>query len=129
MMPRRPSNSAHGARLDLTESHIDGVRVVAARGEVDLSTSERFGRLLQRVAAEPGGPIVVDLTACSFIDSSGLAAILHAAGRRDGFSIAGGTGPPSEVLTMTAIDKTIPVHGTLEEAVGAAGRDGSRRAP
>ncbi len=123
MMPRRQSNGPHGAQLDLTESQVGQVRVVAAKGDVDLSTSERFGKLLRRVAAEPGGPIVIDLTACAFIDSSGLAAILHAAGRRDGFSIAGGTGPPSEVLEMTAIDKTIPVHDTLEAAVSAAGRD------
>jgi anti-anti-sigma factor len=123
MMARRPSNGPLGAELDLTESRIGEIRVVTARGEVDLSTSERFGKLLQRVAAEPGGPIVIDLTACAFIDSSGLAAILHAAVRRDGFSIAAGTGPPSEVLVMTAIDKTIPVHDSLEEALSAAGRD------
>ena len=94
MMPRRPSIGPEGAELDLTESRVGEVRIVTARGEVDLSTSERFGKLLQRVAAEPGGPIVIGLTACAFIDSSGLAAILHAAGRRDGFSIAGGRGRP-----------------------------------
>ncbi len=122
MMSRR-LNNAHDAQLDLTESQVGEVRVVTARGDVDVSTSERFGKLLRRVAAEPGGPIVIDLTGCAFIDSSGLAAILHAAGRRDGFSIAGGTGPPSEVLALTAIDQTIPVHDTLEEAVSAADRD------
>jgi anti-sigma B factor antagonist len=123
-MPRRLPLGPRAAELDLVESRSGDVRIVSAKGDVDLSTSERFGALLQRVAGEPGGPIVVDLTECAFIDSSGLAAILHAAGRRDGFSIVGGSGPPSEVLQMTAIDQTIPVHDTLAEAlVAAAGRN------
>jgi anti-sigma B factor antagonist len=109
-----------GAELELTETAAGHVRVVGVKGDVDLSTSERLGTVLQRLAGEPGGPIVVDLTECAFIDSSGLAAILHAAGRRDGFSIAGGDGPPAEVIKMTSIDQTLPVHATLEEALAAA---------
>ena len=109
------------ADLELTESVAGPARVVNVRGDVDLSTAERFGALLQRLVREPGGAIVVDLTECLFIDSSGLAAILHAAGRRDGFSIVGGTGPPSDVLRMTGIDQTVPVYPTLDEAVVAAG--------
>jgi anti-sigma B factor antagonist len=122
VISRRPQfrNSGDGS-LELTESLVGDVRVVTATGDVDLSTSERFGATLQRLAGEPGGPIIVDLTTCDFIDSSGLAAILHAAGLRSDFSIVGGTGAPSEVLQMTAIDQTIPVHDTLEEAIQAAG--------
>jgi anti-sigma B factor antagonist len=121
-MSGRTRRNLGGAELDLAESLEGDVRVVTATGDVDLSTSERLGTLLQRLVAEPGGPIVVDLSPCAFIDSSGLAAILHAAGRRSDFAIVGGTGPPSEVLRMTAIDQTIPVHDTLAEAVAAAAR-------
>lgn len=121
MISRRPPmGPLRGADLELTET-IDGdVRIVGVNGDVDLSTSEQFGAVLQRLAGEPGGPIVIDLTDCGFIDSSGLAAILHVAGRRDGISVVGGSGPPSEVLEMTSIDKSIPVHATLAEAVAAA---------
>jgi anti-anti-sigma factor len=110
------------ADLELTESVAGPARVVGVRGDVDLSTSERFGAMLQRLAREPGGPVVVDLTECVFIDSSGLAAILHAAGRREAFSIVGGNGPPSDVLRMTGVDQTIPVYATLDEALVAVGR-------
>lgn len=108
------------ADLELTESVAGPVRIVGVRGDVDLSTSERFGALLQRLAREPGGAVVVDLTECVFIDSSGLAAILHAAGRRDSFSVVGGNGPPADVLRMTGVDQTFPVYATLQEALAAA---------
>lgn len=108
------------ADLELTESIAGAARIVGVRGDVDLSTSERFGALLQRLAREPGGAVIVDLTKCVFMDSSGLAALLHAAGRRAAFSIVGGTGPPSDVLRMTGIDQTVRVFTTLEEALAAA---------
>jgi len=108
------------AELELTESIAGVARVVGVRGDVDLSTSERFGALLQRLAGEPGGALIVDLTECFFIDSSGLAAILHAACRRAAFSIVGGTGPPADVLRMTGVDQTVRVFTTLEEAMAAA---------
>ena len=107
------------ADMDLSESTAGNARVVGVRGEVDLSTSERFSLTLQRLATEPGGPVIVDLTDCAFIDSSGLAAILHAAGRRDGFTIVSGSGPPADVLKMTGIDQTVPVYGTLDDALAA----------
>jgi anti-anti-sigma factor len=109
------------ADLELTESVAGTARIVSVRGDVDLSTSERFGALLQRLACEPGGAIVVDLTECVFIDSSGLAAILHAAGRRDSFCVVSGNGPPADVLRMTGIYQTVPVYETLQEALVAAG--------
>jgi anti-anti-sigma factor len=108
------------ADLELTESVAGAARIVGVRGDVDLSTSERFGALLQRLAQEPGGPVVVDLTECVFIDSSGLAAILHAAGRRDAFSVVGGNGPPADVLRMTGVDQTVAVYATLQDALAAA---------
>ena len=121
MMTRPPHRNLKGAELEITESNSGDLRVITATGDVDLSTSERFGAVLHRVAGEPGGAIVIDLSPCAFIDSSGLAVILHAAARRRDFSIVGGTGPPAEVLQMTAIDQTIPVYDTLAEALMAAG--------
>ncbi len=113
--------------MELSESAVDGVRVLSVEGEVDLSTSPRFGAVLERLAAAAAGPLVVDLTRCSFIDSSGLAALLHGAGHRDDFSIVGGTGAPGEVLRITAIDQTVPVFEVLAEALTAAGRRRSFR--
>ena len=54
----------------------DAVHIVHIRGEVDMSHEEELrGELRAAVAAEPRG-IVVDLTECEFIDSSGVRALL-----------------------------------------------------
>jgi anti-anti-sigma factor len=54
---------------------------VAADGEVDISTVERLREATNRQLAADGEIIVVDLTDVSFIDSSGLHAVLDAASR------------------------------------------------
>ena len=54
----------------------DDVFVVRVAGEVDMSHEEELRRELRTaIAAEPNG-IVVDLTECEFIDSSGVRAVL-----------------------------------------------------
>jgi anti-sigma B factor antagonist len=107
--------------MELSERVVGAVRVLGIEGDVDLETSPRLGAVLARLASELAGPLVVDLTACRFIDSSGLAALLHGACHREDFSIVGGTGAPGEVLRITAIDQTVPVFDELEEALAAAG--------
>jgi anti-sigma B factor antagonist len=66
---------------------------------------------------------VVDLTECSFIDSTGLATLLHGAKpAQNGESHAALVSPGGEVrklLELTAIDRTLPVFETVEEAVAA----------
>jgi anti-sigma B factor antagonist len=51
---------------------------LAARGELDVATAEQF---LQALAAHDGDVLLVDLAGLSFIDSSGLRALVQA--RRD----------------------------------------------
>ncbi|HEY1777021.1 MAG TPA: STAS domain-containing protein [Solirubrobacteraceae bacterium] len=54
---------------------------VAAEGEIDISTVERLREATSRELAADGEIVVVDLTHVSFIDSSGLHAVLDAASR------------------------------------------------
>jgi anti-sigma B factor antagonist len=64
--------------LDLTTTEgPDGVTIVAARGEVDAATSEQLGEAITKAAAG-GGPVSVDLSGVSFIDSSGLRCLIVA---------------------------------------------------
>ena len=58
---------------------MDGTIIAAVEGAVDMATvSALVQRLEYAVAAEPDR-IIVDLAATSFMDSSGLHAIAHAA--------------------------------------------------
>ena len=110
-------------RFEATETTVNGVRLVAIGGELDISTSPRVRELLSDAARDADRPLVVDLRGCDFIDSTGLATILHGAkpaqngGSNVAIVSAGGEG--RKLLELTAIDRTIPVFKTLEEAVAA----------
>jgi anti-sigma B factor antagonist len=108
------------ARIDLSETVTGGVKVLRVDGEVDLSTTPRFRAAIDRLASAARGPLVVDLSGCSYIDSTGLAALLHGAGLSGDFAIVAGGGAPREVLHVTRIDETVPVFETLDGAREAA---------
>jgi anti-sigma B factor antagonist len=51
--------------------------VVHVQGEIDISTSERFGAsLAEGLDAAPSDAVIFDLAGVTFIDSSGLAALI-----------------------------------------------------
>jgi anti-anti-sigma factor len=61
--------------LEITETD-EGFRL---KGELDMATAEDLSELLKTAAAKDD-PIVLDLSEVSFMDSSGLRALLEAAG-------------------------------------------------
>ena len=99
--------------------------VIRLQGELDFDGVPNLERAfddLEQVAPER---VVIDLDECDFIDSTGLATILHGADRlRRGAStlrIACPEGHLRDLLRLTAIDQTIPVVGTRSEALAALG--------
>jgi anti-anti-sigma factor len=52
-----------------------GVAVVSLRGECDLTTRDALGAALTRASDQPGQVVLVDLSECSFIDSTVIGAI------------------------------------------------------
>ena len=97
-------------------------------GELDIATSPDLRDLLADSEGAANSPTVIDLTECEFIDSTGLATLLHGAGReRAGAGRVALVSTPGEVrklLELTAIDRTIPVFATLDEAIAAVGPPG-----
>ena len=49
-----------------------GIQVVSVRGEVDLATGPEFERALGAVPEDGVDSVIVDLTDCSFMGSTGL---------------------------------------------------------
>ena len=97
--------------------------MVSVRGELDLGTHERLAEQLAQAAASPE-PIVVDLSGCEFIDSSGIRSLLLGLRAANGteeksgrFSVAGPGAQVSRILEMTGLGKAVPVHGSLEAAL------------
>jgi anti-sigma B factor antagonist len=100
----------------------ENVFVVRIAGEVDMSHEEELrGELRTAVAAEPKG-IVVDLTECEFIDSSGVRALLlsrEAQDSNDGhehLAVAASSEQILRILSVMGVDRVIPVCPTVEEA-------------
>ena len=103
----------------------DDVRVVRVVGEVDMSHEDELrGELRAAVAAEPRG-IVVDLTECEFIDSSGVRALLlsreaqHPEQGSERLAVAASSEQILRILSVMELDQVIPIRPTVEEAAAA----------
>jgi anti-sigma B factor antagonist len=67
-----------GIEFRASSRHLgDGTRVVAVAGEVDLYTAPEFGRALE-LNGSADGRIVIDLSECTFLDSTGLGILVQA---------------------------------------------------
>jgi anti-anti-sigma factor len=113
---------ASAAKLD------DGVRVVAVRGELDLSTASDLERPLQDAISSGDASVLIDLTECEFIDSTGIAMIVRAWQRLDRAADGDGNGrvvissdndQVRRVLEITGLELSIPIHSTRDQALAA----------
>jgi anti-sigma B factor antagonist len=108
--------------FQITEDARDGVNVVAIQGELVLDTAPGIREPLERAALDSKHPLVVDLTECVFMDSIGLAMLLHGAKPlQDGGSNVAlvANGEVRRLLRLTAIDQTLPAYDSFDEAVEA----------
>jgi anti-sigma B factor antagonist len=103
----------------------EDVYVVRVAGEVDMSHEEELrGELRNAVASDAAG-IVVDLTECEFIDSSGVRALLlsrEAQNSNEGsehLAVAASSEQILRILSVMGIDRVIPIRPTIEEAASA----------
>ena len=118
--------------VDLSTRECDGHVIVALRGELDIADAVSVAAALAAVAArEP--EIIVDLAGLEFIDSSGVAAL--ARGRKQArhaggdLRLAAAQQQVLRVLTLTRLIEAFPVHASVDEAVGSAGRPWPAAAP
>jgi anti-anti-sigma factor len=115
--------AAEPLSIEVTEP-APGVVVVEVAGEIDLGTVERVEEALGAPAAA-GRRVVVDLSECGFVDSSGLRALVAArtAAVDAGGSLALVTADRNllRVLAVAALDTVLEVHPTRDDALGAAG--------
>lgn len=68
-----------GGILAVTANRVGTVVTVAAEGELDIATVPVLREVLTRELADDGAVVVIDLTGVSFVDSSGVHALLAAA--------------------------------------------------
>jgi anti-anti-sigma factor len=99
-----------------------GGTVIAIAGEFALANVEPVEVEAEAAIAEEG-PLIFDLSQCTFIDSSALRLILqiqrsveNAGPAPVPIAVVAGDSPVRKMFSVTAIDQSIPVVRTLEEA-------------
>jgi anti-anti-sigma factor len=101
-----------------------GVTVISVRGELDARTVDQLADPLLE-AVRSGDEVAVDLSACDYVDSSVVAAIVvaHQTLQRDGAAlrlVARLESQPVRVLRITGLYSSLPVYFTLGAAVNDA---------
>lgn len=112
-------------QLEIEQLSPDGdVCVLVLTGELDISTVPRFERVLRETVDDGPPSVVADLTQVTFVDSSGLAALL---GALRTLSLAGGRmvlacANPTvlRLFEVTQANRTFEIVATREQALERA---------
>ena len=100
----------------VTAAFRDGCQVLTTSGELDIHTAPKLRAALD--GDVDGLPVIVDLTALTFIDSSGLHTLLR--NHQDGRLAALVSAPDSNVqrvLDLVEAHKTIAIYDDLTTAI------------
>ncbi len=107
---------------------IERTGAIRLTGELDLSTAAELEDVL-RAAVEDGGPILVDLSEVTFMDSTGIHAFLGAAASLRGrgcLILHGEQDHVRRVLDLIDLDGSIPNLHRLPHAVPTSANGASR---
>ena len=111
-----------------TEVLEDGIRAFTVKGELDLNTAPQLEKPLESAVAESNGDssILIDLSSCEFIDSTGIALIVRAWQQVDRDGDAGGklvlccpNDQVQRLLKITGVESSISMHRGREDALSA----------
>jgi anti-sigma B factor antagonist len=113
------------AHLKYPIEMVNGVPVVAAPAEIDISNPDWLDAVLREAAARGHERFVVDMTGTQYCESSGLGALVQAHNRAlaDGGElrlVRSTSASVVRVFALTGIDQVIPSFPSLDEAVEPA---------
>ena len=115
------------APFDVRREHLDGgISAITVHGELDMNTAPELERELEAVLNDADASLMLDLSQCEFIDSTGIALIVRAWQRLD--REAGGDGEGRLVLCshnhqvrrllkITGVEASISMHEQREAAL------------
>ena len=112
-------------RFGISEFCRDDVHVVEVDGDLELTSSPAVIRLLKQLFDRGAKQVVLDLTRVSFMDSTGIAAIIvgraEAAMRNVRFLCV--PGASLDLLTRVGLDRVLELADTQTAAIEALGED------
>jgi anti-anti-sigma factor len=113
--------------VEVVHDH-SGIAIVSLQGEHDLSTRNLLTDALQRAAAHSN--VLVDLSLCTFVDSTVINVLLSAAqtvkagGEQLALVIPPAQRRVARIAEMTGLGELLAVYGTRDAALAAFGRSG-----
>jgi anti-sigma B factor antagonist len=106
-----------------TEPQDGGVYVLTISGELDAATAPRLTEALDDAIASDSASVLVDLSECSFIDSTGLGVVVTARTRllEDGrrFELCCAGAQAKRILEITGLDNAFGLFETRDAALTA----------
>lgn len=113
--------------FDVTSERLeDETFVVSVAGELDLYTVPELERVL--LAADGARAVVVELSECTFIESTALGILFEAkrrlGGPRAAFSLAGAPAAVRRTFEVTGLDREFPFHQSLASALDGSPTSG-----
>jgi len=126
---RFPLSSTPGT-LEVVDVGDEDVACFALAGEIDLSTAPKLPVHVRDALRRGSRHVCIDLTGVSFMDSTGLAALLHcerSVGRANGrMVVVHGGGEVLRLLELSRLERAFALHTSRDEALAQlASRDGS----
>jgi anti-sigma B factor antagonist len=116
------SGGLHESPIGGVEERSDGTVVVQLKGELDLYNAHAVRDELFSVAARGPERVVIDLSAVTFIDSTGLGVLIEARTRltnRRAFLLAAPGLETRRALEISGLDRHFAVHDSLDAALSA----------
>jgi anti-sigma B factor antagonist len=97
--------------------------VVSVQGELDVTSSQRFGDYLSAAAAGRGR-VILDMSGVDFMDTTALAVIVGHWRRQvaegGAFLLAGARYRYTKALWITGLADRLPMYDTVDEALAAS---------
>lgn len=119
------------ARARLFSRRLPGHTVIAVRGELDIATTAGLRDRILTILADTSTPVVIDLSAVTFCDASGLALLVgtQRRARLHGVAVTLAAPRPAvrKLLRVTGLDRAFVIHPPLA-AVAVAGTRADHRA-
>jgi anti-anti-sigma factor len=108
-------------QLSVVGTEMDGITVLGLRGEVDYQSVSALTRAMPEVDSADSHRVVVDMSRVTFMDSSGVNALIaaHQAMRaaHGWLRLAGVRGAVLRTVQLVGLDTLVSCHATVEDAV------------
>ena len=107
-------------QLQIHRSDQPGWAIISPDGEIDLATVDQLEEALATAMSDADANVAVDLTGVTFMDSTGLRALLSAnqklsgSGNRLALIVSGG--PVDRLLDISGVGQTLEIFQSFEAA-------------